>query len=157
MILIIKHALRNCTVNMVTDTFNAIVPDSVVSVTDAIHTNKYGYISKSFIIHVIKFEGIQIILNRIQEKGFAAIIYANTWDSTLKCQVDRYWKVYIPNVCKPRLMEEDEQNKIGKVDEIPALEPCSSSFEMNRAMSKTYMDRHARAFFDLTEDLEFLD
>ncbi len=155
MILIIKHALRNCTVNMVTDTFNAIVPDSVVSVTVEIHTNKYGYISKSFIIHVVKFEGIQIILNRIQEKGFAAIIYANTWDSKLKCQIDRYWKVYIPNVCKPRLMEEDEQNKIG-VHIDNKIEPCSSSSEMNRAMGKIYMTRHA--LVDLTDsELEFLD
>ena len=121
--LVIKHALKYCTTQMVEDTFNSINPYSVINVSEHVHTNKYNYTSKSFRIQVHS-NSIQLILDRIVEKGFAAIIYDNTWDSTLRKYVDRYWKV---TAIIPRLMEAEEQSKMCEVsityDDLPPLEP----------------------------------
>ena len=110
--LVIKYALKYCTSLLVEDMFNSISPNSVIHVEEQVHTNKYNHTSKSFRIRVIRSKGIDLILDRIAEKGFAAIIYDNTWDSTLRKYVDRYWKV---TAIIPRLMEEDDQSKIDKV------------------------------------------
>jgi hypothetical protein len=169
--LVIKHALYYCTTQMVTETLNSIFPKSVLSVDEKIHTNKYGYKSKSFRIHVARSQGVQLILlNRIQMQGFAAIVYDNTWDSKLQRSVDRYWKVYLSFV--PRLMTEEEQMNMiftkttlnhdlensDTDDDMPPLEPYKENTYVKETPHEThYETRQSRAFFDLTEELEFLD
>ena len=171
----IKHALYYCTTQMVTDTFNYIFPKSVLSVDEKIHTNKYGYKSKSFRIHVARSQGIQLILlNRIRMQGFAAIVYDNTWDSKLQRSVDRYWKIYVSFV--PRLMTEEEQMNMlfnttiqnetlensDTDDDMPPLEPYKENVCVKDTQENIYETRQSRYDYNLTEhfmteDLEFLD
>ena len=168
----IKHALYYCTTQMVADTLNSIFPKSVISVDEKIHTNKYGYKSKSFRIHIARSQSVQfILLNRIRMQGFAAIVYDNTWDSKLRRSIDRYWKVYLSFV--PRLMSEEEQmnmmfnNNIENEtldsdtdDDMPPLEPYKEN--VKDTQENPYETLQSRSGFNLTEkfmteDLEFLD
>jgi hypothetical protein len=174
--LFIKHALYYCTTHMVTETLNSIFPKSVISVEETIHINKYGFKSKSFRIHVARSQCIQnILLNRIQMQGFAAIVYDNTWDSKLQRSVDRYWKIYLSFV--PRLMSEEEQmnmmfnNTIENStlensdtdDDMPPLEPYKENvWVKEHPQENIYETRQSRSEYNLTEkfmteDLEFLD
>jgi hypothetical protein len=146
--LVIKYALKYCTKQLVEDTVNSISRGSVVNVEEQVHTNKYNHTSKSFRIRVICTNDIQLILDRIAEQGFAAIIYDNTWDSNLRKYVDRYWKV---TAIIPRLMEAEEQSKMGEVsisyDDLPHLEPCTECTESTECDHLFNQDMMQRALF----------